>query len=279
MMEPGIYTMSATDYHADPCPTPSLSCGTMKLMMSKSPLHAWLAHPRLGGHPDVDSDRFDAGTAAHSILLEGGNNIVVVQADDWRTKAAKEQRTLARDEGKVAMLESQFDRGKVRAVIARKFLRESSLGNILNDGKSEQSMFWCEKGGIWCRARADWLTTDRSIILDYKTTAMASPAQFCRSAMHQLGYDLQSAFYRRGIEVLTGRKPQFVFLVQEDDPPHSCYLVQCAPSMEQVAEHKMNRLMGRWQECLSSNAWPGYENTIYHAEATAWAITEEEEAL
>ena len=45
--EPGVYSLPDDAYHADPCPGPSLSSSVAKLMLDRSPLHAWHAHPRL----------------------------------------------------------------------------------------------------------------------------------------------------------------------------------------------------------------------------------------
>src|SRR5215831_5713580 len=44
---PGVYAMPAAQYHADPCPTPSLSASIIKLICLDSPAHAWTAHPKL----------------------------------------------------------------------------------------------------------------------------------------------------------------------------------------------------------------------------------------
>src|SRR4051812_46738879 len=94
---PGIYLdVAANDYHADPCPAPSLTQSVAKILLAKSPLHAWHAHPRL--NPDYqhnDDTKFDVGNIAHKMLLGRGKQIEVLEFDDWRTKAAKEAREKA----------------------------------------------------------------------------------------------------------------------------------------------------------------------------------------
>jgi hypothetical protein len=81
-MKPGIYTdMTAADYHADPCPNPSLTQSVAKVLLQRSPLHAWHAHPRL--NPDYqhdDATKFDIGNIAHKMLLGRGKEIVVLEA-------------------------------------------------------------------------------------------------------------------------------------------------------------------------------------------------------
>jgi hypothetical protein len=89
-----------------PCPAPSLTQSVAKILLEKSPLHAWHAHPRL--NPDYqhdDATKFDIGNIAHKMLLGRGKEIVVLEDfDDWRTKAAKEAREEAAAAGKLAVL-------------------------------------------------------------------------------------------------------------------------------------------------------------------------------
>ena len=40
-------SMSMDEYHADPCPTPSLSSGIARVLWANTPMHAWFKHPRL----------------------------------------------------------------------------------------------------------------------------------------------------------------------------------------------------------------------------------------
>ena len=94
---PGIYTDFPVDqYRADPCPQPSLTQSIAKVILDHSPLHAWHAHPRLNPRFVQDEEKkFDIGNTAHALLIGRGKSIAVIDADDWRTKAAKEAREAA----------------------------------------------------------------------------------------------------------------------------------------------------------------------------------------
>jgi len=62
-----------TNYHLDKSNNPpSLSRSVAHILLTQTPYHAWLAHPRLNPDymPDEDS-KFDIGTATHAMLLEG----------------------------------------------------------------------------------------------------------------------------------------------------------------------------------------------------------------
>jgi len=87
---PGIFAdISANDYHADPCPTPSFTQSIAKLILDRSPRHAWAAHPRLNPKwvPDEDT-KFNIGNTAHLRLLGRGKEIVIV--DDCSTDGTRD---------------------------------------------------------------------------------------------------------------------------------------------------------------------------------------------
>ena len=94
-LKPGIYReFPVADYYADPAPTPSLTQSLAKIIIERSPLHAWHAHPRL--NPDFERDdptKYDVGNIAHALMLGRGKDLVVLETfDDWRTNDAKKRR-------------------------------------------------------------------------------------------------------------------------------------------------------------------------------------------
>jgi hypothetical protein len=274
-----ILQMTADEYHADPAQTPSLSASVGKILMSKSAYHAWLAHPRLNPkYQAEESGTFDIGTAAHALLLEGSRaKICVIEADDWRTKAAKEARDQARASGLTPIL-ARHNVAVIRMVDAAKaFIETTELSGIFQDGAPEQTLVW-KDNGVACRSRLDWLTKDRRVILDYKSSASAQPDWFSRQIAN-MGYDFQAAFYLRGLKACGHPNAQFVFLAQEVEPPHACSLHGIAPSMFAIAEAKVQRAIDLWRQCLTTGKWPAYDNRVHWAEATAWQMTQHEESL
>jgi hypothetical protein len=279
-MNPGIHDLTDEQYHADPCPSPSLSNSIIKVLLSKSPLHAWHAHPRLNPkYQAFDSDRFDLGTATHAMLLTDTAKLCVIDAPDWRTKAAKEQREVARANGMTVLLAHQERKAREMLDVAREFISASPLlAPAFASGDSERTMVWKFADRIYCRAKYDKFSAADNLMIDYKTSSSPNPEAFMRSSMLDFGYDTQSEFYCQGVESITGRRPRFVFLVQEDSAPYSCYIVEAGPSMQALAEHKVTRAQALWNHCLKRDEWPGYigPHDIYTAEAPAWAIQQEE---
>jgi hypothetical protein len=280
MMTPGIHILSADQYHADPAPEPSLSSSIAQILLEKSPLHAWLSHPRLNRQYQRTPDsRFDLGSAAHAMLLERRtDNIVIVEANDWRTKAAKEQRDLATAAGKYAVLARQYREVESMVLTARTYIDTTELSGILEYGAAEQSVLW-QDGDVWCRARPDMLSKTARVCLDYKTTEDASPAMFARQ-ISRLGYDLQAEWYLRGLKAVDSAAWQFVFLVQEIYEPYACSLISLSNAYRAVGQAKVTRALNLWVKCLSEDRWPGYESRILYAEPRPWdlAMAEELEA-
>jgi hypothetical protein len=270
---PGIHQMPAAVYHTDPTPSAALSNSIIRPLLNKSPLHAWMAHPKLNpNYKQVESTTFDLGKACHSLLLEGIDSVVVVDAEDWRTKAAKEARDAARAAGKNPMLPHQAAAVTEMAKACKAFVDRSPLRGFMDAGAPEQTVVWQER--VWCRARIDWLLDDRSLMIDYKTTEASNPDDFIRSSMVQYGYDTQDVFYTRGMAAL-GFKSMMLFLVQEVTPPYCCYIVECAESMREMARRKVQRAIDLWSECIATNTWPAYPNAVYMAEAPMWAMQKE----
>lgn len=273
---PGIVDcMDAAVYHGDPCPTPALSNSIIKPLLQQSPYHAWLQHPRLNPKCERDDDsKYDLGGAAHGMLLEGADRCEVIDAEDWRTKDARALRDLAWAAGKIPLLRHTYEAATTMRLHAREFLEHTEFAGVLERGKPEQSVFWQDYRGIWVKARLDWLTDDRRVILDYKTTAL-TPAKWMR-AMSDNGHDTQALLYQRGMSVLGHPGCRFVFLVQETSAPYACWLVEATESMRELANMKIARATRLWADCLERNHWPSYPNTVQPAHATNWALAEEE---
>ena len=271
-IKPGIHTMTADTYHADPCPAPSLSASIAHILLADSPLHAWWNHPRLNpAYGREDDAKFDLGTAAHAYLLEGTSNVVIIEASDFRTKAAQEARDAARAAGKVPLLAEKWADVQAMAEAARRQLAEHEDPPIpLANGAPEQTLIWKE-GDLWCRARLDWLHEDRPTIDDYKTTGgSANPDAWTRGPLFSNGFDVQAAFYLRWLKAVCGIGATFRFVVQENFKPYALSVIGLAPSALELAERKVTAAIEAWRYCLSANRWPGFPTHTCWADAPPW---------
>ena len=280
-MQPGIYEMPDDQYHADPCSEPSLSRGIVKLLVNESPRHAWFAHPKLNpAYQSEDDSKFDLGTVAHALVLQGIDRMEIIEANDWRTKAAKEARDDARARGMVPLLthqaaDAQAMVGAFHADVAN---CHDLSGVTLADGKAEQVIIWrdLQPGGeyVMCRAKPDWRHNDGTILIDYKTTSgSAAPKAAVWQIMSQLNGDIQAAFYTRGNKAVCGKDAQFIFAVQESKAPYAVSFIGVSPTYMALGEDKCRVGISLFGECLRRNEWPGYEKRIYWSEPKAWQFS------
>jgi hypothetical protein len=273
--QPGIYKISAQEYHKDPVSLPSLSRSTIVDLLFKSAAHAKHSHPRLNPNFKESNDRkFDLGTAAHEILLEGGENICVIEAQDWRKKDTQEAREIALKEGKTPLLTKQYQQAVDMVSVAEKAIREcKELGitNLRNDGNSELSFIWKEEDS-WCRCRPDWIAKDRKLILDYKTTdASANPANIARLIISMF-YPLQAAMYSHGVNIIENTNPKFLFLFQETTEPYFCSFIGLSPELMEMGKQQFQYGLFLWRKCTRLDEWPSYPNRPCYIDAPPWAL-------
>jgi len=275
---PGIYTMPAATYHADPCEVPSLSSGIARLLIRRSPMHAHHAHARFGGNSRDPSATMDAGSILHKLMLGEGDDYEAVQAENWTTKAAKEAREAIREAGRIPVLAHQLEALQAGAEAALAQMREHpDCGAFFDAGQSE-AVLVAEDRGAWLRCMVDRLPTgERMPWFDIKTTkASAAPVDFQRAMIRDHAF--QEAFYRR-IGRLLNRKPRaFFFVVVEQDAPHAIAVMAAAPSLVEIADLEVERAVSVWRRCMEAQRWPGYPARTAYVEAPAWATQAEEAA-
>jgi hypothetical protein len=274
----GIFDGKADGYHADQHgDNITLSSSIANLLINRSPLHAWTAHPRLNpNHVPVDDSKYDVGTVAHSLLLEGTANIDVCDYPDWRTKDAREARDTSRANGRTPLLAHQFEEvvGMCNAV-ASQLEAFDVTPTPLTGGKPEQTMVWQDaQTGVWCRARIDWLHDDLSAIDDLKTTTRSAHPEAFAKNLYSYGCDVQAAFYLRGIQALKGSPVSGMmdwrWIVVETSPPYGLSVVEPGPAVLELADAKVDAALKLWAECLERDSWPGYPTRVATAELPAW---------
>jgi hypothetical protein len=261
---PGIYPgVSSADYHADP----ALGSTSLKTLAIRTPAHYQydLTHPKF-------SDAFTLGTAAHSLILEGDTSgIVIVETDNWLTKAAKEAKAAVLADGRQPLLRKEMAQilAMNDAVMAHPLARAA-----LTDHKAEQSVFWEEEGQMYkCRPDA-WKP---GALVDLKTSRSADPNEFGKTA-HEYGYHQSAAHYIDGVKAATGEELPFHFVLVEKTEPYLVSVVELDVEAINIGRMLNDRAKRIYRECVESNTWPGYPATELVG-LPMWAIYQSEELL
>ena len=259
--EPGVYRgLDENEYHAHQA---SLSVSGAKVLLD---CPAKFDYQRR--HPKPSTDAMNLGSAAHKLVLGVGAEIVEVDADDWRTKAAKEARAEAEAEGKVALLTK--DHETVQAMAER--LRGSKAAHLFMDGEPEVSLFHEDESGVMLRGRVDWLPSKQSMLVvpDYKTTASAAPEAFAKSVAN-FGYYMQAAWYSDLIVNLgLAESVSFLFVAQEKEPPFEVAVYVLDDTALTVGRVQNRIAIETFVECEGWGVWPGYGDDIRRLSLPAW---------
>jgi hypothetical protein len=258
--QPGLYyNLPAEDYHADPCPVPSLSSGIVRTICAQSVEHAYLAHRRLGGKGKDPTPEMDLGNVVHALLAGGDDGFEIGTYPTFQSKAAQEWRDAIRAGGRVPVLEKTFDRAKCIADSLRRRAAVGVTNSPFELGNPEVSCVW-QTGPTWFRARFDRLILDEhsyADIWDWKTTADISPEKITRSVIDQ-GYHIQAALYMRGLQAVAPRfagRISFIFAFVETLPPYAVKTVTLSEGFMHLANVQIGRAVAQWEAAMQSGVW------------------------
>lgn len=252
-------------YHADP---DSLSSSGARTLLEEGGPAKFRYAPR------VEKSEYDFGHVAHALILGEGSTIVVVDADDWRTKVAKEAREQARADGKVAVLRKTYLQGEQLAQVAK----THALGELLfAEGVAEQSVYWHDDAtGVRLRCRPDW-TAPAPMVVDVKTTKSAAPHDFEKSCA-EYGYHQQQAFYVDGLAA-HNMDAQFLFFAIEKTHPFLCSVIELPAEAVAVGRSLNRAAIELYGQCTARDEWPGYPPIIHRINLPPWAYTAADNTL
>lgn len=278
-MSARILTCSEREYFADPCAVPSLSQSIAHTIVSESPRHAWQTHPRLGGVPQESTKATDEGAILHRLLFGVGAEPEILPYDNFRTKAAQQERDSAIAAGRIPVTLSAYQTLVTAAAKIRDSLQELNIS--LEGGESELAIEWQERGTrgpVLCRGRLDILKRDARQVLDVKKIRSAHP-RTCQRHIIEYGYHIQHAAYTSATaKLLGGDAPvDMIFLFMEIEPPYAVLPVRLTPMLRNLGHSRWSRAVHIWEECLATNTWPAYATGVTEIDAPAWALNEEME--
>lgn len=301
-MKPGIISALPMEAYLA---LPAVSASLLKTIITECPRKAWFkSWLNPDGKIDDPTKATDTGSVAHMILLEGhSDGVETIDPNDhpaektgnipdgWTNKSIREARDNAIADGKIPMLKDAMINVEAMVQEARRFLdeevriQEPAVWSLFqpDGGESESTCIW-QDGPTLCRIRPDRISADRKVIGDYKTTKRsAEPDQWGRTQLVGMGYYVSAAFYRRGILAQCGVQPEYFYLVQEQDAPYLCSLSGIDPQKWEIGKSKIEYALRLWQQCVETNAWPGYPARIVYPETPPWELArwqeQEETAL
>jgi hypothetical protein len=218
---------------------------------------------------------FDVGHAAHQLVLGAGPGLVYIDADEWRSKAVKDEVAAVREAGGVPLRPADWHAVHDMAAAIQK---HPVAPKLLTHGVPERALLWTDPAtGVPCRAKPDWMRPDG--LVDLKTTDRADP-EHLRKAVWNFGYYLQAAWYLRGFRLLNPdaevqREPFFVFVAVEKDPPYLITVFQLSEAALAYGDRRCAEALQTYARCADADDWPGYSTDIEDIDLPAWIRTED----
>lgn len=254
----GVYSadeLSLDDYHRDVAPGGSLSSSGARALLDPG-CPAQFDHDRK--RPQLAKKEFEIGTAAHSMLLGTGADLVVVDAEKWTTNAAKAEVLAIRAEGKIPLKQSDMD--KVTAMVAAVRAHHQAGPLFAPGGIAEQSLYWTDPAtGVTCRCRPDYLQQypDLTLCVDLKTAAKADPTAVSK-AIAERNYHMQDAWYIDGIQAVTGQQARFVLVFVSKTAPYLITVREISEADRAIGRAKNQRALRTYAECERNGEWPDW---------------------
>lgn len=269
-------------YHGDSFIRPALSHSIAKVLLARSPRHAYLEHPALGCRqaeaPEVSEARqetLDRGAIIHALLLGGGMAVEALPFPDYRTKDARAARGEARAAGRTPVLVHKLRDLQAAADALR---ANSRLGVLVSEQMVERevTVVW-ESAGVLCKGRLDAWEPDALTIHDPKTCENARGASM-GSTVLRYGWDVQAAAYIEAVEtlfpLLQGRV-RFRWHFLEVVPPYGYIEAEPTGELLELGRRKWLRAVATWGRCLLNDDWPGYPESVLRVEPPGWAMSED----
>lgn len=212
-------------------------------------------------HPEPPTSSLIFGQLFHAMALTPETvweQFAVMPNVDRRTKAGREAfaEFEASTENKTIVSADMVE----QAMAMCEALNRNEFVKKLLKGEKEKPFFWVDDmTNEECKCRVDVLTEvgKNLIIVDLKTTECAETESFIRSAI-KYGYDLQSAMYREGVKMNTGKEPLFVFIAIEKKPPYAINILQADKLLIRRGYDLFREYLGIYHDCKQTGNFYGY---------------------
>jgi hypothetical protein len=214
------------------------------------------------------------GNLFETLLLGQDGDVVIVMADDWRTKAAQEKRTEAEAAGKSAVLAKDFKAVRDQANACAAMIPAAVMDTI-RGAEKQKTLTWTS-AGVLCKGRLDLYHAEARSIIDLKVTEDASPRAVLAS-VSKYGTDVQAAAYLEGASLApNGNLGPWAFSLLHVEPEYgvACHRM-LSESCLRVGAMKWERAKRIWKKCMDTGVFPAYDESPI--EAASWAVSEQEQ--
>jgi hypothetical protein len=216
------------------------------------------------------------GRVTHTLAFEPAkfsDEYVIWEDGDRRGNAWKEFKEL--HAGQIIFKPAEID---IAVQISDAVRRHPLVQPYLVGGIYEQGIFWTDADtGLLCKAKPDWMQPARRVLVDLKTAKSIHARKFGAQAA-KLGYHLQLAHYRAGIEAALGWKPaKVVIIAVESEAPYDVAVFEIDRETLMLADMEVKELLLQLKACRTADSWPGRYIEEQALQLPAWVYGSDDE--
>ncbi len=131
------------------------------------------------------------------------------------------------------------------------------LREFLDFGSYQEELYWCDPNYfVDCKGKLDWISEDKKLIIDFKTTVDSSYEGFSKS-IKTYNYRLQAGMYAYAIQLKYNLKqlPDFMFVAVQKSIPYTTNIFKCSSTMLKEGIEEMKELLGLYSYYMETNEW------------------------
>jgi hypothetical protein len=202
----------------------------------------------------VNPSYLDLGTAIHAMMLQPELDGVTCYDGPVRRGKAYDAFVEA-NPGKLVMTQSDYNAARVHSSAA---LKNRTIRHLLHKAEREMVLKWGSET-IQYKARLDAYDATNGILIDLKTARDIDAMRFGR-AFFGLGYDIQMAWYRRGLRA-HGLPCNAVKVIAVENGDQVDSVVFDVPRAQlDKAEVKIEEILNRYALAVAQGVYPGKHN-------------------
>jgi hypothetical protein len=255
-----------------------------KILIEQSPLHARQAHPLLAVPVEHDEEEtaekyvkaLAIGNAAHLVMMGRGKKLAIIDARDFKSKAAQLDKQAAIQRGEEPILRKHYFTAHAMTLAANLQLASiPGCERAFKDGDGEVVIANCENS-LWLRSMIDWITPDLREVWDLKTISMSASPYNTGKLMAAAGWHLQAAMHERILDALdpdgAGRRRYF-YVAQENEQPYALTVNEIGEAALTIGRKQIDYAVTIWRRCMETSTWPAYPLRIIRPELPGWSET------
>jgi len=218
------------------------------------------------------------GSAAHKAILEmdrfADEYMIVPNAPNRTCKAYRDAVSERGPDFTLTEIEGEYVWGMQAAVHAHP---EASRLLRACDAFEVSGFVTDPETGLLMKSRPDGLN-DAGLIIDLKKCQDARPDAFSR-AIASYSYHKQAALYSDQYQWITGKRPEFVFIAVEEEPPHAVAVYRLDDESIEIGRHEYRQQLRLLAECRRTDSWPAYSTECETISLPNWKLSEYENSL